>query len=252
MQAIQEQLKQIEKQKGIKILYACETGSRAWGFPSPDSDFDIRFLYMHDKDWYLSLGSRKDTIETMQGDFDITGWDLRKSLVMLKKSNTALIERFQSPIEYYAAPGFKDDFRKLVAQFYTPVAVFYHHYSLAKKFWEDIKDSDEIKLKAYFYLVRSLLSCNWITKCNDVLPMDIEGLMSLTTEGNRTILRNMVQLKATVGEKYLHQKDAVLQTLVTEFWDIAEAGKNNLGTNSMNYSSLDAFFLKTLYANTNH
>ena len=252
MQEIQEHLKQIEKQKGIKILYACETGSRAWGFPSPDSDFDIRFLYMHEKDWYLSLGTRKDTIETMQGDFDITGWDLRKSLVLLKKSNTALIERFQSPIEYYSVPGFKEDFKKLIDQYYTPVAVFYHHYSLAKKFWEDLKNSDTIKLKAYFYLVRSLLSCNWIIKCNEVLPMDIEGLMALTTEANRTILRSLIQLKSTFGEKYLHKKDALLQTLVIELWDIAEAGKDNLGTNGTNYSFLDAFFLKTLYANTNY
>ena len=79
--------KEIEERKKIKILYACETGSRAWGFPSPDSDYDVRFIYMHERDWYLSLNDRDDTVETMQGDLDITGWDLKKSLVLLKKSN---------------------------------------------------------------------------------------------------------------------------------------------------------------------
>ncbi|MEP7144556.1 MAG: nucleotidyltransferase domain-containing protein [Ferruginibacter sp.] len=107
MENIKQILKEIEQMKNIKILYACETGSRAWGFPSPDSDYDIRFIYMHERDGYLSLNQRKDTIEWMDGDLDITGWDLRKSLVLLQKSNVPLIERFQSPIEYYSAPGFK-------------------------------------------------------------------------------------------------------------------------------------------------
>src|ERR1700750_123697 len=128
-------LQQIEKEYEVKILFACETGSRAWGFPSPDSDYDIRFIYMHKQDWYLCLNERKDTIEFMLNEeLDITGWDLRKSLLLLKKSNTALIERFQSPVEYYAVKNFKDDFKKLITEYYSPAAVFYHHYSLAKKF----------------------------------------------------------------------------------------------------------------------
>ena len=90
---IQQYLQEIESQKSIKILLACETGSRAWGFPSPDSDYDIRLIYMHDKDWYLSLNEKKDTIELMLEDnnLDISGWDLRKSLRLLWKSNSALL-----------------------------------------------------------------------------------------------------------------------------------------------------------------
>lgn len=155
-------LAQVEKKKKIKILYACETGSRAWGFPSPDSDYDVRFIYIHERDWYLSLSQRKDTIEHMDGEMDITGWDLKKSLALLKKSNAPLIERFQSPIEYFQDTDFKSDFNELIKAYYSPTAVFYHHYSLAQKFWEELKDKEEIKLKSYFYLIRSLLSCHWI------------------------------------------------------------------------------------------
>src|SRR5689334_24149442 len=90
MKTIEQLLKEIEKEKHVRILYACETGSRAWGFPSPDSDYDIRFIYMHEKDWYLSLSQKKDTIEHMDGDLDITGWDLKKALTLLKKSNATL------------------------------------------------------------------------------------------------------------------------------------------------------------------
>lgn len=134
MENIKQILEQIEAKYKIKILYACETGSRACGFPSPDSDYDIRFIYRHERDWYLTLNNQKDTIEFMDGDLDITGWDLRKSLNLLKKSNVPLIERFQSPIQYFADKNFKAEFKKLIEEYYSPTASFYHHYSLANKF----------------------------------------------------------------------------------------------------------------------
>ncbi len=253
MENILTQLNKLEKDLDIKILYACETGSRAWGFPSPDSDFDVRFIYMHKRDWYLSLAEKKDTIEVaLKDNLDITGWDLKKSLVLLKKSNASLIERFQSPMEYFAEPSFKEDFKKLIAAYYSPTAVFYHHYALAKRFWEDIKDSNEIKLKSYCYLVRSLLSCNWIVKDKSVLPMHIEGLMQLTTEANKIMLSELIALKATVGEKYLHPKNEALHNLASELLDFIEASKDTLGVNDNSYAQPDEFFLKTLYGNANN
>lgn len=252
MENIKHILKQIEQKKNIKILYACETGSRAWGFPSPDSDFDIRFMYMHERDWYLSLSQKKDTIEIMDGDLDITGWDLKKSLTLLKKSNTPLIERFNSPIEYFAMPGFKEEFKQLIANYYSPIAVFFHHHSLAKKFWEDLKDKEEFKLKSYFYLIRSLLSCNWIIKDSSVLPMHIEGLMQYVEDEYKDSLRKLIALKATVGEKYLHKKDKKLHEWVMNLLEYAEVSKENLAVNRKDMALLNEFFLKMMYAKTNH
>jgi uncharacterized protein len=252
MENIKHILIKIEQKKNIKILYACETGSRAWGFPSPDSDYDIRFVYMHERDWYLSLSQRKDTVEIMDGDLDITGWDLKKCLTLLKKSNAPLIERFQSPIEYFAVPGFKEEFKKLIAAYYSPTAVFFHHYSLAKKFWEDLKDKDEFKLKSYFYLIRSLLSSNWIIKDNSVLPMHIEGLMQYIDEEYKGRLRELIALKATVGEKYLHKKDEKLNEWVLNLFECIEAEKENLMANKADMRLLNEFFLKMWYAKVNN
>jgi len=250
MENITHILSEIERKKKIKILYACETGSRAWGFPSPDSDFDIRFIYMHERDWYLSLSVRKDTVEIMDGDLDITGWDLKKSLILLKKSNAPLIERFNSPIVYFSVPGFKDEFKKLVDSYYSPIAVFFHHHSLAKKFWEELKDKEELKLKSYFYLIRSLLSCNWIIKDNSVLPMDIEGLMKYVTVEYKERLRALIALKATVDEKYLHKKDEKLNEWIVGLFGYIETGKGKLVANNSNTALLNEFFLKILYAKT--
>lgn len=252
MENINQVLSKIEEKKKIKILYACETGSRAWGFPSPDSDFDVRFIYMHERDWYLSLSERKDTIEHMDGELDITGWDLKKCLTLLKKSNAPLIERFQSPIEYYSKPGFKDEFKTLIENYYSPTAVFFHHYSLAKKFWEDIKDADEFKLKSWFYLVRSLLSCNWIVKDKSVLPMDIEGLMVYTSEDIRTELRILIEHKKTVGEKYLHRKEAKLNDWIVSLFELMESSKHDLGVNKNGMQLLNEFFLKKMYNETDN
>jgi predicted nucleotidyltransferase len=252
MENIQSILSNISQKKNIRIVYACETGSRAWGFPSPDSDYDIRFIYVHDKDWYLSLSQKKDTIEHMDGDLDITGWDLKKSLTLLKKSNATLIERFQSPMEYYAAPGFKDDFKKLIENYYSPTAVFFHHHSLAKKFWEEIKDKEEFKLKSFFYLVRSLLSCNWIIQDKSVLPMHIEGLMQYTEQEIKDQLRALIKLKAGVGEKYLHEKEDILNEWISEKFESLEKAGQNLGVSRSDMGLLNEFFLKILYAKTDN
>jgi predicted nucleotidyltransferase len=252
MNHITNMLQNIAATKNIQLLYACETGSRAWGFPSPDSDYDVRFIYRHQKDWYLHLGTKKDTVEIMDGDWDITGWDLRKSLVLLKKSNASLIERFQSPIVYYADDAFANEYKKLIENYYSPTAVFYHHYSLAKKFWDELKDASDIKLKSYFYLVRSLLSCNWIVRDKSVLPMHIEGLMQYTTEENKQLLSELITLKATVGEKYLHKKDAAMHHLVEDLFTYIEPAKDSLGVNNTSMALLDEFFVKTLYANPHY
>jgi uncharacterized protein len=250
MKQIEIALEKIAAKKQVQILYACETGSRAWGFPSPDSDYDVRFIYMHPVDWYLSLGKRKDTIEYMDGDLDITGWDLRKCLQLLKKSNAPLIERFQSPMEYYAVSGFKQGFLRLAESFYSPTAVFFHHYSLANKFWEELKQKDMVKLKSLFYLVRSLLSCNWIMKDKTMLPMHLEGLLRYADDSISNRLRDMVFLKAGVGEKYLHQRDAVLYEWVMIMFDYLESNKENLGVSTVDMQQLNTFFLKMLYATT--
>jgi len=250
MKKIKDILKEIEQRQKIKILYACETGSRAWGFPSPDSDFDVRFIYMHERDWYLSLSQRKDTIEHMDGDLDITGWDLKKSLLLLRKSNATLIERFNSPIQYYAADGFRSDFKKLIKKYYSPTAVFYHHYSLTRKFWEEVKDGDEYKLKSWFYMVRSLFSCMWILNKKSVLPMNIQGLMKgVVGDDWRKRIKKLIELKKTVGEKYLHPMDKELNERIFYILELLEKSKDNLRVNTTNMDPLNEFFLKTISKN---
>lgn len=250
---IMDRIREIERSGKIRVLYACETGSRAWGFPSTDSDYDVRFIYMHERDWYLSLGVRKDTIDFPVADeLDITGWDLRKCLTLLKKSNVPLIERFQSPVEYFSDAAFREDFKSLIASYYSPIAVFYHHYPLALKFHEQIKDERQVKLKGYFYLIRSLLSCSWVSTRSPVLPMHMEGLMETVDDRIRQKIRELILLKSTVDEKFMYTRDAELDRWMSDRWEQAELAKNDLKVNRMDYSLLDQFFLKILNTNADN
>lgn len=251
MKDIHKKLEQIADDQKVHLLFACETGSRAWGFPSPDSDYDVRFIYRHDSPWYLSLSKHKDSIELMDGDLDVTGWDLKKCLLLLKRSNTPLIERFQSPLIYKEMPGFKEDFKKLIAAYYNPIAVFFHHYSLASKFWEEMKEQPDCKLKALFYLLRSLLSCNWILHDDSILPMHIEGLMRYSTNDFNSLSRELIDLKATKAESYRHPLHEFLKTWIGHTFKKLEDAKTSLKVNTTSMDILNDYFLTTLYAN-NH
>jgi predicted nucleotidyltransferase len=245
---ILQTLKNIEAEKNITILFACETGSRAWGFPSPDSDYDIRFIYKHNLDWYLSLSEKKDSIEIMlnDGDLDLNGWDIKKCLQLLTKSNAALIERFTSPIIYFEQEEFKNEFVDLIHKNYNRLAVFHHHYSLAKGFWQDIKDADKVKLKGLFYLIRSLLSCKYLVANNTVAPMHIFGLMDTIDTELKENIKSLIALKATVNEKFLYKKELWISNWIANTFAELELIKENIPISKNDFASLDHYFKKII------
>src|SRR4051794_14574214 len=100
-QRVSAALLAVEHEKDVRVLYACESGSRAWGFASRDSDYDVPFLYVHERDWYLSVDDRRDVLEyPLRDELDVSGWELRKALRLLRKSNPPLLEWLNSPMVY--------------------------------------------------------------------------------------------------------------------------------------------------------
>jgi predicted nucleotidyltransferase len=248
MDYIKAKLAAIAIENKVTLLYACETGSRGWGFPSPDSDYDVRFIYMHQPDWYMRLSDWKDHIEVMDDDLDITGWDLRKCLHLLKKSNAALIERFQSPVTYYENSAFAEKFRQLLPAYYCRAAVFHHPYGLAKKFRERIQDAEACKLKSWFYFVRSLLSCRFIRENTAVVPMNIQELLQYNPPEVNQLLDELIERKARVNEQFLYKVHPMLQNWTEKLWLEAEQAKQNMPAAKNSYQAIDDFFINTLYA----
>ena len=177
-QKILSELKKIEKSKNVRILYACESGSRAWGFPSRDSDYDVRFIYIHPLEWYLSIQDKRDVIETPISDLlDINGWELRKALKLLRKSNPPILEWIESPIVYYESYSTIRKMRDLSRISFSPLSCLYHYLSIAKGNFRKYLHVDRVKIKKYFYALRPIFACKWIEEHNTMPPMGFEELV---------------------------------------------------------------------------
>lgn len=176
---IVNKLGEIEKENNIKILYAVESGSRGWGFASQDSDYDVRFIYAHTADWYLSIEDKKDFIEVpINSLLDINGWDIRKALLHYKKSNPTLLEWLSSPIIYRENYCTAQKLRELLPDYFSSVPTIYHYLHIARRKFEDVMSTDQVKIKKYFYILRPILACMWIEKKNTMPPMEFSKLMA--------------------------------------------------------------------------
>lgn len=175
---IQTELQNLERQHDIKILYAVESGSRAWGFASADSDWDVRFIYLHQEEWYLSIDDKKDSIEIMlPGDLDLSGWELRKALRLFRKSNPPLLEWLNSPIVYLEEPFTVDQMRVAAAEYFNPKSCLYHYLNMALGNFREYLKRDLVRTKKYFYVLRPVLACMWIERTNTMAPTEFQKLL---------------------------------------------------------------------------
>lgn len=244
LKKIQTTIAQLEQSKRIKVLYACESGSRAWGISSPDSDYDVRFIYVHQLDWYLSLCNHKDTItvKDREADLDMTGWDLRKTLQLMKKSNTTPFEWMNSPIIYHETPGFLRRLRKVSETCFSPNAVNYHYLSMARKFYNSCAGEESVKLKTWFYALRTALNARWIVENEEMPPILFKETLSLVDAPIRKEILALIALKSTKNEDFLFKKEASLLHLMQESIALSTANKTNLPGSKVNMHEMDKFF----------
>ncbi|MEP1487903.1 MAG: nucleotidyltransferase domain-containing protein [Algibacter sp.] len=243
---ILEKLSEIEKEKNIEILFAVESGSRAWGFESPDSDYDIRFVYRHKKEWYLNLWEQKDTIEFMtEDDLDGSGWEFRKALKLLAKSNASFLGWLFSPIVYRTNEAFLNDIKTLAENNFNPVSGFYHYHSMSKGF-EETLNTDKMTLKSFFYAIRTALCANWIYKKESIPPVLFKELYSIIDKKYHTVLNDLIHLKSTHIEKSTEPISDDLIKFVKEIVAENNRIKNDLINKKSNPEEFNAFFLKTI------
>ena len=171
-------LSKIEASEAVRVVYACESGSRAWGFPSADSDYDVRFLYLRPINWYLSIEEKRDVIEFLVRDgLDICGWDLKKALQLFRKSNPPLLEWLGSPIVYLEKYSVANELRALAPVYYSSTACLYHYLHMAQSNYREFLKGDEVWLKKYLYVLRPILAMRWIELGFGVVPTDFNILV---------------------------------------------------------------------------
>lgn len=179
---ILRRLANAETEHNVRILFAIESGSRAWGFASPNSDYDVRFVYMHEPQWYqaVDLEERRDVIEyEITDDIDLNGWDVRKALRLYWKSNPAFVEWIQSSITYLERGEFRADAISMLSSIYAPDKGIYHYRSMAKTNYRGYLRDPIVPLKKYFYVLRPLLAARWVSKTGSAAPIEFEQLLTL-------------------------------------------------------------------------
>lgn len=200
---IKARLTAIEAGFDVRVLYACESGSRGWDFASPDSDYDVRLIYVHSLSWYLKVSAQRDVIEVpISDDLDINGWELRKALGLLKKGNATLIEWLNSPVVYRADGGFLQAIRDAARQTHQPERSFHHYVHMARKNYREYLRGDTVRLKKYLYVLRPLLATLWIEQGRGVAPMRFEDLVDamVTNPNLRDAIDQLLTIKRAAGE----------------------------------------------------
>lgn len=242
---ILEKLNEIEKTYNVKILYAVESGSRGWGFESKDSDYDVRFIYIHKPEWYLSILEKRDVIELpINGLLDINGWDIKKALVLYSKSNPTLLEWFNSPIIYKKHTSFRDKLFDMLLEYFSSKSCIYHYLHMAIGNYREYLKGDKVKIKKYFYVLRPIMACMWVEKFKTQPPMLFQELMdslsldeSLIKEIDTLLIRKKAGVEMDLEDKidiinsFLENKIAYFETYVKTI----KSEKNDI-------NELDMFF----------
>ncbi len=248
--AIFAKLNEIEKEKQVKILYAVESGSRAWGFESKDSDYDVRFIYIHPRDWYLSIESRRDVIEyPISGLLDVNGWDVKKSLKLFKNSNPPLYEWLNSPIVYLEKGNFAQKLRTLIPKFYSSVACTHHYLSMAKRNYQAYLSNPKVRVKKYFYAMRPIFACMWIEKNKTMPPTEFKKLFEAQDLKSqlRENVRKLLERKQSGEELDVEDRVQVINEFLIEkinhFEECAKAFKIK---RTIDIDSLDNLFKEML------
>lgn len=218
---IRARLAELAQLEGVRILAAIESGSRAWGFHSPDSDFDIRFLYARRTEDYIALRPVRDVIEQPIVDLiDLGGWDIAKALRLMARGNAIVSEWLSSPVVYLEEPGFREAFTPLMQDWRSQFGDIAHYYGLARRQWATFIDGrDIVRLKKYFYVIRPAVALNWLRERPDEPPpMNLPALLAGVTLPPATAdaLQALRELKQNIGEvglgPRLHDLDVYLSS----------------------------------------
>lgn len=248
LEQIKFELFEIERRENVRILRAVESGSRAWGFASPDSDFDVRFIYVRPSEFYLRLGKTRDVIEWKQDDvLDINGWDLQKALRLLQKSNPTLFEWASSPLVYHTTTEW-DKISAIFPNYFLSKPGVYHYLSMAEGNYREYLKGEMVRVKKYLYVLRPILAAKWILNKGTPPPMLFSELIAAEVEPSITAeISKLLDIKMNAPEAELVPKIKPLNAYIDDSLVILQEQANNLAANKTNgYPELDGIFMSVL------
>ena len=250
-QKILQRLAEIESKYDVKVLFAVESGSRAWGFESKDSDYDVRFIYIHRKEWYLSLIEGRDVIEELDPDgvLDLAGWDLKKALILMGKGNCAFAEWLNSPFAYYKDMEFFESISTLKDEYFRTVSAVNHYYHMAMNHDKRYLEKRGCELKRFMYHLRGLLAAKWAAVHGTYPPVLFNDLVEKMVQDDsiKAGIKHLIELKKESRE---HNTMIVEDSLIDYANRTAAEIESLFGTfpdeKQQDYKKLNEFFLNIL------
>ena len=250
---IQQAISKLEKERNITILYACESGSRAWGFGSPDSDYDVRFIYTKPVDWYLSIEQHKDVIDLPidANELDFSGWDIKKLLSLFRKANASPFEWLQSPIVYQQKNDFRARMWALANDYFIPKAMISHYLGIGKSTYHTAIKDDRIKIKKYFYILRPLFAAKWIVEYGTIPPMEFHLLRKVLEKHPKInqFVESLLAAKLKANESDEIQLIPELQGFIEEQFEYCMAAAKQLPNVFASAEPLNQFFRQIIQEN---
>jgi predicted nucleotidyltransferase len=244
----------IVREHGVAIGLAVESGSRAWGFPSPDSDYDCRFVYIRPLAHYLTPWPRRDVIELpLVDEIDVNGWDLAKSLKLLMKGNAVIIEWLTSPLVYRGDEEFRSYYLALACAVADRNLVIRHYLHLGEEFRRrHLSDPAAVPLKKLFYTLRPAAAIRWLARHSEaaVAPMHFPTLMaeSELPPDVAAIVADLLASKATTRELGTGPLPRPLADFIDEELECARASTTRRGPSQRReqHAMCEAFFAETV------
>ena len=247
-ETILSELGEIERQNGVRILHAVESGSRAWGFASPDSDYDVRFIYVRPAADYLRLDEPRDVIEwKMDEVLDINGWDLPKALKHFARGNATMFEWSGSPVVYKTTDEWKQ-ISKTADEYFSEKAAIHHYFGTAMKTYDGFLTGETVRYKKYFYALRPLLAAIWIERNHQAPPVLFDDLMRMEMDpGLRAAIGELLERKKTVAEGEHNPHMPVILDFIREELERQRAISHALADDrNTDWSALNRCFMKTI------
>lgn len=245
MVLVPQKLRQIEEEYGVRILYAAESGSRAWGTASPQSDFDVRFIYIRPQRDYLRLEGIRDVLEfPIEEGWDMCGWDIRKMLTLLHNSNSQIYEWFASTV-VYVDDGFSKRLRPVLEAFFSVKTAANHYLHQAGLKMKKLQKSEEAKVKHYLYSLQHLASVQWVLTRRKPVAVSLQALLPCLPEEVRGKAEDLLHQKISHQSHVPH--DGELDAwLAEEYSRLEERIRQLPKEEEKDWETLNRFFLSEL------
>ena len=217
LREINEKLDEIESREHVRILHAVESGSRAWGFASPDSDYDVRFVYVRRREDYLCIDEPRDVIEYQLDEvLDINGWDLKKALKQIARGNSTIFEWSGSPVVYRTTPAW-EKIRSVAEKYFSEKTAVYQYYGTANSTYMEYLQGENVRYKKYFYALRPLLAALFIETYHKAPPVRFDDLLKMEIPAElRAGIGDLLEIKKRTTEKEENPQMPVIRDFIAQ------------------------------------